>query len=31
MRDLTKMTPLDWEEEVPVTCMWLGAEDKGKK
>jgi len=31
MRDLTKMTPVDWEEKVPVTCMWRSAEEKGQK
>jgi len=29
VRDLTKTTPVDWEEEVPVTCMWQGAGEKG--
>jgi serine O-acetyltransferase len=25
VRDLTKMTPVDWDEEIPLTCNWLHA------
>ena len=23
VRDLTKTTPVDWEQEIPLTCTWL--------
>ena len=26
VRDLTKTTPVDWDEEIPITCAWLHAE-----
>ena len=25
VRDLTKTTPVDWDEEIPLTCNWLHA------
>jgi len=28
VRDLTKTTPVDWEEEIPLTCNWLYAEQR---
>ena len=28
VRDLTKTTPVDWDEEIPITCDWLHAEKK---
>ena len=28
VRDLTKTTPVDWDEEVPVTCNWLHSEER---
>ncbi len=28
MRHMTKTSPVDWEEKVPVTCMWQGAEER---
>jgi serine O-acetyltransferase len=29
VRDLTKTTPVDWDEEVPLACTWL-TEDRGE-
>jgi serine O-acetyltransferase len=29
VRDLTQSTPVDWDEEIPLTCNWLYA-DKGE-
>jgi serine O-acetyltransferase len=29
MRDLKQVTPVDWEEEVPVGCRWLATEEAG--
>jgi serine O-acetyltransferase len=31
VRDLTKTTPVDWDEEIPLTCNWLYAEERGKQ
>jgi serine O-acetyltransferase len=28
VRELTKTTPVDWDEEVPVTCSWMRAEQR---
>jgi serine O-acetyltransferase len=30
VRDLTRTTPVNWEEEVPVDCIWLVEGDRGK-
>jgi serine O-acetyltransferase len=27
VRDLTKTTPVDWEDEVPLECTWLGTSE----
>lgn len=27
-RDLTKTTPVDWDEEIPVTCSWIAADER---
>jgi serine O-acetyltransferase len=27
VRDLTKTTPVDWEEEIPLECTWLGTNE----
>jgi len=29
VRDLTQTTPVNWEEEVPVDCIWLADGDRG--
>jgi serine O-acetyltransferase len=26
LRDLTKTTPVDWEQEIPLTCTWLAGD-----
>jgi serine O-acetyltransferase len=28
VRDLTKTTPVDWDEEIPVTCSWIAADGR---
>lgn len=28
VRDMTKTTPINWEEEVPVACTWLSEEER---
>lgn len=31
VRDLTKTTPVDWSEEVPISCTWLREGEGGTK
>ncbi len=31
VRDLTKTTPVDWDEEIPLSCNWLHAEEREGK
>ena len=31
VRDLTKTTPINWDEEIPLTCDWLHAEEREEK
>jgi serine O-acetyltransferase len=30
VRDLTKTTPVDWDEEIPLTCGWIGSDGKSE-
>lgn len=30
VRDLTKTTPVDWDEEIPVTCSWIASDGKSE-
>ena len=29
VRDMTKTTPLQWDEEVPLACTWLAEDERG--
>jgi serine O-acetyltransferase len=30
VRELTKTTPLNWKEEIPLTCEWVRGEERGE-